>query len=68
MSLCTAAGVLALTAGVVAVLQHQPYAVVFPLLLLGVLATSICGGLLPIVRRRYAELEMRRLEAADAAS
>jgi len=67
LSLFTGLGVVALIAGVVALLQHQPYAVFFPLLLLGVLATSICGGMLPVVRRRYAERELRKLEAADAA-
>jgi MFS family permease len=66
MSACAAAGVLALVAGVVALLQHQPYAVFYPLLLFGVLATSICGGLIPVVRRRYAALELRKLEAAAA--
>jgi hypothetical protein len=59
-------GVAFLAAGLAAVLRGQPWAVSYPLGLLGLLTTAIPGGLLPSIRRRYAEVELRKMQAADA--
>jgi len=61
-------GIAATALGLFAVLQKQPYAVWFALLLLGVL----CLGILPFRLRRYADrfrdLELRRMSSMDVAS
>jgi len=54
-----------LVAGLVALGLGQPYAVYYPLLLFGGILTVVCGGLLPVIRRRYAEIELRRMTAMD---
>jgi hypothetical protein len=61
-----ALGVAFLAAGLVAMLRGQPWAVSYPLSLVGFLTTVICGGMLPSIRRRYAEAELRKMQAADA--
>jgi hypothetical protein len=53
-------------AGIVAVFQHQPYAVYYPLLLIGIILLPISLGLLPAVERRYQEQELRRMQSLDA--
>ena len=59
-------GVAALIFGVIALISSQPYAVYYPLLLGGLLAAVIPGVLLPTIRRRYEEHELRRMHAQDA--
>jgi hypothetical protein len=54
-----------LTAGVVALLQGQPYGVWYGLGFPGLLGLAIVGSLLPLVQRRYREAEQRRLSATD---
>ncbi len=54
-----------LTAGVVALLQGQPYGVWYGLGFPGLLGLAVIGGLLPLVQRRYREAEQRRLSATD---
>ncbi len=61
-----ATGVAALLAGGVAAASGQPYAVYYPLLLLGVIATLVMGGNMRSIGRRFAEAELRRMEAMDA--
>jgi MFS family permease len=56
---------IALVAGIVAVATGQPYAVWYPLILLGGILTVVLGGLLPVLRLRYREAETRRLEAEE---
>jgi hypothetical protein len=58
-------GALAFAAGVVALSRSQPYAVYYPLLLIGFLATVIPLSLRPSIRRRYEEIELRRMRAHD---
>ena len=58
-------GALAFAAGVVALSRSQPYAVYYPLLLIGFLAVVIPLGLRPSIRRRYEEIELRRMRARD---
>lgn len=67
MAAAVAFGALLLALGVAAVLARQPYAVYFPLLLAGGLSVILFGGLRPQVKRRYEELEMRRISARDIA-
>src|SRR5438270_155864 len=56
-------GVLLLCVGLYALLDGQPYGIWYPLTLAGGLLALICGVLTPIVRKRYAEAEARRLTA-----
>jgi hypothetical protein len=58
-------GVALLLLGAVAVAVSQPYAVVYPTLLSGVILVAVFGGLLPTARRAYAEHELRRMRALD---
>jgi hypothetical protein len=57
-----------LAVGIVALVLRQPYGVYYPLLLGGGLSAGIYGCLIPVVRRRYAEMELRRIAAADVHS
>jgi hypothetical protein len=61
-------GALGAGLGVVAVVRSQPYAVVYPLLLVGSLCLVLPLALLPGVRRRYEDLELRRMQARDLVS
>jgi hypothetical protein len=58
-------GTLAFAAGLVALIRSLPYAVYYPLLLIGFLATVIPLSLRPSIRRRYEEIELRRMRAHD---
>ncbi len=59
------AGILTLGLGIIAVVQGQPYGVYYPLLLAGGLGALLTGCMLPVIKRRYAEVEMRRISAMD---
>jgi hypothetical protein len=59
-------GLALLTLGGIALALGQPYAVWYPLLLLGVLDPVLAFSLLPTARRRFEALELRRMRAADA--
>jgi hypothetical protein len=56
-------GLASLGFGVAALVSGQPYAIVYPPLLCGLVITGVVGSLIPVVRKRYAEAEARRLEA-----
>ena len=59
-------GALAFTAGIVAFASSQSYSGVYPfLLLLGFLASVVPLGLLPAIRKRYEEIELRTMRAHD---
>jgi hypothetical protein len=60
-------GVVALAVGGAALVAHQPYAVVFPLLLLGAILVAVFGAGYGAVRRGYEEAELRKMHALDAA-
>jgi hypothetical protein len=60
------AGIASLLAGVVALTMRQPYAVYYPLLLGGIFGTAIFGMQFPLLRRRYEQIELRRMAAMDA--
>lgn len=59
-------GAICLVAGVIAWATSQPYAVYYPLLLIGVIGTLVMGAVLPGIRNRFAQAELRRIEAMDA--
>lgn len=59
-------GVVCLMAGLVALVQKQPWEVHYPLLLTGCLLTAVVGGLLPGIKNKYAQAELRKMEAMDA--
>jgi hypothetical protein len=58
-------GVMALTVGVAALSQAQPYAVYYPLLLLGGICTICSIACLVIIRVGYQQAELRRMQALD---
>ena len=57
--------ILAIT-GLAAVVSGQPYAVYYPLLLCGLLGAGLAAGMLPLLKKRYAEAELRRMKAMDS--
>ena len=59
-------GILLTITGVVAVVLRQPYAVWYPLLLAGVVLASVLGINLRSIKRRYDDLEIRRMNSIDA--
>lgn len=63
MATCGTVCALFLVAGIVAVTLGQPYGVWYPLTLIGLIGAGCFLGLLPTMRRRYAEAESRRMEA-----
>lgn len=58
-------GAVSLLSAIVALATGQPRHVWFPLGLVGVIASSIGAGLLPMILGRYRQAEQRRMEAAD---
>jgi hypothetical protein len=58
-----AAGAIMAGIGLYAWIAGQPYGIWYPLLLAGAVLMFVCGGLVPVVRKRYAEAEARRLTA-----
>jgi hypothetical protein len=67
MTAVSIAGAIAAGTGVFAWMRGQPYGVYYPLLLGGGIALLVFGGLIPMARRRYAEIELRRITAKDVA-
>ncbi len=56
----------ALVAGIIAVIGSQPYGVYYPLLLIGILCPALGLGITPTIRRRFDEMELRKMAAMDA--
>ena len=59
-------GAAGLGVGLVALAKSQPYAVFYPPLLVGVLMTAIPLGMFRGIRRRYEQIELRKMAALDA--
>ncbi|MCP5090483.1 MAG: hypothetical protein GY949_06145 [Gammaproteobacteria bacterium] len=59
-------GVAALIGGVVALVTAQPYAVYYPLLLIGVIVVFVIGKLRGTLSARYEEIELKRMQSMDA--
>lgn len=64
MFVMVAIGVSSLVTGAVVAFGGAPYIVYYPLLLIGFVLSVVTGPLIPVVRRRYREADVRRLEAA----
>ena len=60
------AGLASLVVAVVALVRSQPYGVYYPPLLSGVLLTILPIGAIRRVRKRYEEIELRKMKAMDA--
>ena len=58
-------GICALALGVLAFAVNQPYAVYYPLVLLGAISAALGFSLPRTARKRYEELELRRMQALD---
>lgn len=58
-------GTVAFIMGAIELARSQPYAVYYPLLLIGFLATVVPLGLRPSIRKRYDEIELRAMRAHD---
>lgn len=63
-----AGGTVSFVAGLLALGQSQPYAVYYPLLLVGFLAAIIPLSLRSSIQKRYEEVELRRMRAHDLGS
>lgn len=58
-------GLVSLIAGIVAVSTGQPYHVFYPLLLGGAILTLVMGVMFPVIRGRYRQAEIRKMEAEE---
>lgn len=59
-------GIGSLIAGIVALGMAQPYAVYFPLLLMGVIVVAVVAMLYRTLSARYEQLELQRMQSMDA--
>jgi hypothetical protein len=60
------AGVAGLALGILALFRNDPHQTYYPLLLISTIALAVPAFSLPGVRKRYEELELRRMRALDA--
>src|SRR5204863_16363 len=58
-------GAVSLAFSVCALLAGQPYGIWYSTLLPGVILTGLIGCLMPVVYKRYAEADARRLQAEE---
>lgn len=58
-------GLIGTVAGFVGIFQAQPFYVHLPLLVLGVICVAVAGPLIFVLRRRYEQLELRKMAAMD---
>ena len=58
-------GVVSLAVGLAALVFSQPYAVYYPLLLLGLLCSVLPAGLFRQIKRQYEQRELRKMHAMD---
>ena len=64
-NLLIALGAVSLVAGIAAFASAQPYAVYYPLLLIGVIIVAVVGGLRRSLPRRYEAMELQKMKAMD---
>jgi hypothetical protein len=67
MTVLAGLGVVLLGAGAIAFASSQPYGVTGSLLLGGGLLVVVAGAMIPATRRVYAQAELRKMKALDAA-
>jgi len=60
-----AVSILLLITGVIALCMKQPYHVWYVFVWSGVIGTAVFGGLLPVMRRRFIQSEMRKMQGED---
>jgi hypothetical protein len=65
LNLFLVVGTASFAGGIVAFVQEQPYAVYYPLLLIGLLCTVIPLGLRRSIRKRFEDLELRKMRSMD---
>jgi hypothetical protein len=58
-------GIASLVVGLAALVFSQPYAVYYPLLLLGLLCSVLPAGLFRSIKRQYEQRELRKMHAMD---
>jgi len=61
-------GLVGTVAGIVGVFLAQPFYVHLPLLVIGVICVAVAGPLVFVLRRRYEQLELRKMAAMDIVS
>jgi hypothetical protein len=61
-------GVVCLITGIVALTMGQPYVVYYPPLLLGLIGTVVMGSILPTIRKRFSDIELRKMESMDVSA
>lgn len=59
-------GIVALATGIVALVSRQPYHVFYPPLLVGIIGSAVPLSILRTLRKRYEQIELRKMEAMDA--
>lgn len=59
-------GIVCLVGGVAALATAQPYAVYYPLLLIGIILVAVMGKLRGTLSDRYEQLELKRMQSMDA--
>jgi hypothetical protein len=59
-------GIASLVGGVVALAMAQPYAVYYPLLLIGIILIAVMGRLRGTLSARYEQIELKRMQSMDA--
>lgn len=65
MALMALIGIGLLAGGIVAIAGGQPYAVWYPLLLIGALNAGLFGGMMPMIAARYRQAERMRLQGEE---
>jgi hypothetical protein len=65
LGLLLTAAAICLIAGVLALLNHQPYGVWYGLLLPGVIGLFVMGPLTPVALTAYRQAELRSIQARD---
>lgn len=65
--LALAGGAALIAVGLYALAAGQSWILVYPMLLLGVISLGVFGTNLPVIKRRYQELELRKMQAKDLA-
>lgn len=58
-------GLVSLVAGAVAYFSDQPYAVYFPLLLIGIILVAVIGKMRGSLLAQYEQLELKRMQSMD---
>ena len=66
MTTMAGVGMISLIAGIAALADSQPYHVTYPLLLFGIIMSTVCGTNALMLRKFYVMAELRQMSAKDA--